>query len=81
MSKIEELIAKYCPDGVEYSKLENIATVDTGTQLNKELLFDDGRYPVMNGGIYPSGRYNEYNTKKIVSPLVKVGHQQVMLIG
>ena len=64
MSKIEELIAKYCPDGVEYSKLENIATVDTGTQLNKELLFDDGRYPVMNGGIYPSGRYNEYNTKK-----------------
>lgn len=64
MSKITDLIAKYCPNGVEYSKLEDVATVDTGKQLNKGLLFDGGKYPVMNGGIYPSGRYDEYNTEK-----------------
>lgn len=64
MNKIDRLIAKYCPNGVEYKELETIATIDTGEQLNKNLLYDDGLYPVMNGGIYPSGRYNEYNTDK-----------------
>ena len=64
MSKIDDLIAKCCPNGIEYCKLEKLATIDTGKQLNKELLFDSGKYPVMNGGIYPSGRYDEYNSEK-----------------
>ena len=64
MSKIDDLIAKYCQNGIEYCKLEKLATIDTGKQLNKELLFDSGKYPVMNGGIYPSGRYDEYNSEK-----------------
>lgn len=41
-----------------------MCNIDTGKQLNKNTLFSDGKYPVMNGGIYPSGRYNEYNTEK-----------------
>ncbi len=61
MSKIDDLIKQYCPDGVEYKELGVLCEVDTGEQLNKELLFDTGRYPVMNGGMYPSGRYDEYN--------------------
>ena len=64
MSRIDELIAKCCPNGIECCKLEKLATIDTGKQLNKELLFDSGKYPVMNGGIYPSGRYDEYNSEK-----------------
>ena len=64
MSHIEQLVKQYCPNGVEYRDLETLANIDTGEQLNKNLLYDDGLYPVMNGGIYPSGRYNEYNTDK-----------------
>lgn len=64
MNKIEELIKQHCPNGVKFEPLEKIANVDTGEQLNKNLLYDSGLYPVMNGGIYPSGRYNRYNTEK-----------------
>ena len=29
--------------------------------MNKSELFESGKYPVLNGGINPSGYYNEYN--------------------
>ena len=60
MSKLEELIKTLCPGGVEFKKLEQIACCVKGQQLNKEHLFDDG-FPVINGGINPSGYWNEYN--------------------
>ena len=63
MNKIEKLIARLCPDGVEFKELGEIAEIDTGTQLNKTAMFDSGKYPVLNGGINPSGRYDEYNTE------------------
>ncbi|MFH1934737.1 MAG: restriction endonuclease subunit S [Pseudomonadota bacterium] len=61
MNKIEKLIDELCPDGVGFKKLDKIAVVDKGKQLNKELLFEDGKFPVLNGGINPSGYWNEYN--------------------
>ena len=61
MNKIEKLIARLCPDGVEFKELEKIAVVSKGKQLNKELLFAQGKYPVLNGGINPSGYWDEYN--------------------
>ena len=64
MSKIEELIEKLCPNGVEYKKLEEVCFIETGEQLNKDKLKSEGLYPVMNGGIYASGYWDEYNTDK-----------------
>ena len=64
MSRIEELIEKLCPDGVEFKTLDKVCSVETGSQLNKDSLLEIGEYPVMNGGINPSGYWNEYNTKK-----------------
>jgi len=61
--KIENLIAKLCPDGMPFTSLELIASVITGDQLNKELLSQSGKYPVMNGGISPSGFYHEFNNE------------------
>jgi type I restriction enzyme S subunit len=63
MSNIDDLIAKMCPDGVAHKTLKDVATVNTGTQLNRSTLAVTGLYPVMNGGINPSGYYNEFNTK------------------
>ena len=62
MSKIEKLIAKLCPAGVEFKDLGQLATIETGEQLNRTELTEIGDYPVLNGGINPSGFYNEYNT-------------------
>ena len=42
MSKIEELIAELCPDGVEHLELGNVCNIKKGSQLNKELLTDEG---------------------------------------
>ena len=49
---------------VPWIALYECCDVNTGVQLNKDNLYSDGKYPVMNGGIYPSGRYDEYNTEK-----------------
>lgn len=60
---IQHLLQTLCPNGVPYATLGEVCSIATGDQLNKEqLLTDDSLYPVMNGGIYPSGYWKEYNT-------------------
>ncbi len=43
-------------------RFENIADIDKGTQLNKDLLTKIGNYPAINGGINPSGFTSKWNT-------------------
>jgi len=64
MNKIEKLIAELCPNGVEWKKLGEVAKIETGFQLNKTEMLENGLYPVYNGGINPSGYYNEFNTNE-----------------
>lgn len=62
MSKLlEQLINELCPDGVEYKTIGDVCIIKKGSQLNKDKLKDDGKYPVINGGINPSGFWDEYN--------------------
>lgn len=62
MSKLlEQLINELCPDGVEYKTIGGVCIIKKGSQLNKDKLKDDGKYPVINGGINPSGFWDEYN--------------------
>lgn len=61
MSKIKDLINRLCPNGVRYYNLGDVCQIEKGKQLNKEQLSDNELYPVMNGGISPSGYWNEYN--------------------
>lgn len=44
MSKLEELIAKLCPNGVEFIELENVAEIGTGSRNGNE---------AVEGGMYP----------------------------
>lgn len=61
--KIDNLIRTYCPEGVKRVRLEEVCRITTGDQLNKERLSADKTlYPVMNGGITPSGYWKEFNT-------------------
>ncbi|GHP31026.1 hypothetical protein VN0212_05420 [Helicobacter pylori] len=59
---LKTLLQTLAPKGVEFRKLGEVINILKGKQLNKELLLDYGEYPVMNGGIYASGYWNEYNT-------------------
>ena len=42
-------------------KLKDITKFSKGTQINGENLIDDGAYSYLNGGINPSGKWNEFN--------------------
>lgn len=64
MSKLEELIQEYCPNGVAYVALENVCMISKGIQINKKDMHDEGTYPVINGGINPSGYIEQYNQEE-----------------
>ena len=61
MSKLNELIQELCPNGVEYIELETVCHISKGIQFNKKDMHDEGTYPVINGGINPSGYIEQYN--------------------
>lgn len=64
MSKLQKLIQKLCPDGVEYSSLGKYIDIYTGIQFNKRDMSEVGTYPVLNGGINPSGFTEKFNEQE-----------------
>ena len=50
-----------------YSKLEDIANIIKGKQINGDILNDDFSYPVYNGGINASGFYNKFNSENCIT--------------
>lgn len=58
------MIQELCPDGVSYVELETVCQISKGVQFNKKNMHDVGSYPVINGGINPSGYIEQYNQDK-----------------
>ncbi|MSU10052.1 restriction endonuclease subunit S [Veillonellaceae bacterium WCA-693-APC-5D-A] len=52
MSKLDELIKKYCPDGVEYKKLGDIATISRGGNFQKKDYVSTGVPCIHYGQLY-----------------------------
>ena len=61
MSKLQELIDRLCPNGVEFGKLGDYIDIYTGSQFNKRDMNDAGSYPVINGGVNASGYIESFN--------------------
>ena len=62
-SLIKALYSRLLPLEVDKTaELGSLVQICKGKQLNGEFLSDEGKYYVMNGGITPSGYYDEYNT-------------------
>ena len=64
MSKLEELIKELCPNGVKYINLVEVTDIHKGIQFNKKEMAKEGSYPVINGGIEPSGYVEVYNERE-----------------
>lgn len=62
MSKLKELIDKYCPNGVEYKPLgdKDVSIMQRGTSLTKKDS-TEGVYPVISGGKTPAFYCDIYN--------------------
>ncbi|MDK4688078.1 restriction endonuclease subunit S [Kingella negevensis] len=60
--QINRILAKFLQgEKVEWKTLGEVVTIEKGVQLNKSLLSETGKYPVINGGVNPSGYWHEYN--------------------
>lgn len=60
MSRLEELIAALCPDGVEYKTLGEICIFQKGQPITVTSL-SSGSYPVIAGGQKPAFYCSKYN--------------------
>jgi len=73
MSKIEELINRLCPDGVEFKKLGEVCKVLRGKRLTTRDLSSKEKYPVFHGGNIPIGYYHTYNRTANSTMVINVG--------
>ena len=63
MSKLEELIAKLCPNGVEYKKIGDICNICRGVVMSKEFIRDNvGDYPVYSSQTENNGEFGKIST-------------------
>lgn len=58
---IKQLTKKMLPESVDVIKLGDYIDLYTGVQFNKNDMEEEGTYPVINGGILPSGYTEQYN--------------------
>ena len=60
MSRIDELIAELCPEGVEFKELGEVAQLQRGTSITSKDI-KDGYIPVIAGGQQPAYFHNVSN--------------------
>ena len=63
MSRIDELIAEHCPDGVEWTPLGQVANLQRGKRLVRSQLNQSIGFPVYQNSMTPLGYYHESNVK------------------
>lgn len=74
MNRLDELIKELCPNGVRYAQLGTVCDVLRGKRLTKAQLSDDGKYPVLHGGLNPMGYYSAFNRKAGTTIVVNTGN-------
>jgi len=64
VSRIDELIQEFCPEGVGSKLLGEVCTIKTGQPVSKVLISKNpGEYPVINSGREPLGFIDKFNTE------------------
>ena len=63
MSRLQELIQRFCPNGVEYKALGDIATITRGGNFQKKDYVEQGFPCIHYGQIYT--KYNLFVTETI----------------
>lgn len=61
MTRLDELLQQYCPDGVEYKKLGEIACIKRGVRVVRKQLTQGGKYVVYQNSLTPLGFYDQFN--------------------
>lgn len=73
MSKIDDMIKKLCPKGVEYKTISEVAEVNRGVRLVRSQLAESGDYPVYQNCLTPMGYYENSNCKGNTTYVIAAG--------
>ena len=73
MNKIDELIEKLCPNGVEYKNLGEFCEIKTGTGITKKDTIENGKYKIISGGVEPLGLCEITNRKANTVTIARAG--------
>lgn len=76
MSKLEELLQQYCPNGVEYKELSEIATIARGGNLQKKDFVESGIPCIHYGQIYT--RYGLFTDRTFTFVSHEIAEKQKM---
>lgn len=68
MSRIDDLIAEHCPDGVPFKSLGEVGTFVRGGGLQKKDFVDDGFPCIHYGQIYTFYGTSTTETKSFIAP-------------
>ncbi|MDY6285091.1 MAG: restriction endonuclease subunit S [Fibrobacter sp.] len=73
MSKIDNMIAKLCPNGVEYKTLGDVSKINRGVRVTRDMLATDGKIPVYQNALTPLGYFDKSNRKAYSVYLIGAG--------
>lgn len=73
MSKLQELINKLCPNGVEFKPLGEVCEIKRGVRVVKQELEEFGDIPVFQNSLKPLGYYKLSNFKGFTSFVIGAG--------
>ena len=73
MGRIDELIQRYCPEGVEWVHLSDFCDIKTGKGITKKDSDNNGGFPIISGGVSPMGYYHTYNREGNTITISRVG--------
>lgn len=75
MSRLDELIAELCPNGVEYKTLGEVVVISRGVRVVKSQLSEDaeGKYPVYQNSMTPLGYFAESNCPSGTTFIISAG--------
>ena len=63
MSKLDELIKKLCPNGVEYKRIDELCAISRGKVMSKDYIRDNqGEYPVYSSQTENDGELGKIST-------------------
>ena len=61
MSRIDEMIERLCPDGVEFKPLGEVANITRGVRVTRKQLSAVGPFPVFQNSLQPLGYFEKAN--------------------
>lgn len=73
MTKLDELIQKLCPNGVEHTCLKKCVTIMRGTRVVKSQLTETDEYPVFQNCLTPMGYYEKFNCEEKTTFIIAAG--------